>query len=535
MKKTKLSKKRKLLLSGIGAFSLAAVSVGVGVPMATSSQSATTSTATATKTASSDFTFNENGTVTTKNLVFSSSDLTADANTVTKSSVLQAATETETVDAKADAKADATTATEDKWSKTEQVTTQSGEKKDILVSKVYDNNRKFMPILAYDNGTDYYGYNNSRSNDDFWFYDYPGWTRTKLSLNYTTNGTNLYQYTATKELVDSGVKLETQNVKFLVVSMTKVLDLFGENGAKAQLEKILTSSKDVQYIQFKELSDWNVDLVPDLSSYTNIKKLDLVGLDGGRFTTLGNLKMPESVEELSIYGPDLKAIDPLQLPKNAALIYDLGNGATFDVIDLSKHKDLTTEQLQEAVNAVYSQRINERGFQSNFAGGYIYSWNLRGTGVTSFNDVEVPELNDGTGRFYIDYVAVESSGIKDGVVNETINNTDKPSNDSRISQWYDWNTESGWSTVKTVNVAVKDNAKVDDANFDNVVNEIVSFLNKYTNVKTIDISKIQFSGKKTANDLKEALTSAINAKYADPVTGKGPDITIVTAADATTK
>ncbi|MCF0217758.1 MAG: IgG-blocking protein M [Malacoplasma sp.] len=552
--KFKVSKKKRFLLAAIGIASLSAVAIGVAVPFASTSVSTKASNVAAndntvsaqanadananansvatTQANSSDFSINRNGTITTDSLVFSSAtsvDQSLDGqNTVVKSkSVQQSAVEDNTVST---ASTDNTTKVIDKWTNQETVTTVSGKQASIKVSTVYQNKRVFMPILAYDDATDYYGYNNSRNDNDFWYNQFPGWQRSDVKVDtYSSEGYLVYKFDASDVLKSTFKDLKQTSVKLVEISLAQLQEINKDNITDA-IKKILDENKDADYVQIRELSDANINLLPDLSSYTNIKKLDLLGLVDG-WTTLGNLKMPASVEELSIYAPDMKSIDPLQLPEKANMIYDLGNGATFDVIDLSSHKNLTTQDLQKAVNIVYSQRIKERAFQSNFAGGYIYQWNLRNTGISSFNDVTIPTLDDGTGRFYIDYVAVETSD-SNGVVNETVSNSNQPSNDSRIGEWYDWN-QNGWAKVESVVVNVKNNEAISAANFDNVVNEIVSFLKKYTNVKSIDISGIKLEAGKSLTDMKDALTKLIDAKYTDPMTGVKPDITIVT--EKTTK
>ncbi|MDE7112177.1 MAG: IgG-blocking protein M [Malacoplasma sp.] len=383
---------------------------------------------------------------------------------------------------------------------TKMLWTQSGEQKEFKVSTVFQNNRKFMPMLAYDED-DVANFSQTRIWIDLVLDDFPGWERTRVSNSYSENGTYVHKYTATETLKKAYPNLQKTEITKLVICMNELVYRLKGTDYKEAIQNLINKTNP-DYLDIQYVNDSNIQYLPELNN-SNLRKLSI----SGGFTSLSSVKISDQVQEIEVKG-SLTSIDPLVFPKDAAFITESGS-AIFTEIDLSAHKNLTTEELQKAVNVVYEDRINERAFQGNFAGGYIYSWNLRNTGISSFNNVTVPELKDGTGRFYIAYVAVETTN-SNGTVEEVISEGTQPSNDSLIKEWYDWNPQ-GWEKVSDIIVTAKDSAKLD---FNKTVKEIMGFLAKYPNVAKIDISSLKFTDdKKTLTDLETQLKNEIKSNY----------------------
>ena len=360
-----------------------------------------------------------------------------------------------------------------------------------------------MPILAYDED-DTANFSQTRTSLDLIVNNFPGWTRTIESNSYSTNGSYVQKFVATDTLKGAFKNLQKTEVTELVVCVDQLVKKVSTTDYKSEIQKLITSVNP-DYLTLEDVKDDNLQYVPELNN-SNLKKLTV----SGSFTSLNGVKISDTVQELEISSSQMTSVDPLLIPANAALITEM-NSSIFTDIDLSSHKNLSVEDLQKAVNTVYEQRISERAFQGNFAGGYIYSWNLRGTGITSFNEVSVPKLNDGTDRFYIAYVAVESTN-SDGTAQEVISEGTEPSNDSQIGEWFDWN-EQGWSKVSDIIVTAKDSAKLD---FNKTVQEIMGFLAKYPNTVKIDVSALQFTDEnKTSGDLVTELKNQIKASYSE--------------------
>ncbi|WP_027124260.1 IgG-blocking protein M [Mycoplasmoides pirum] len=412
--------------------------------------------------------------------------------------------------------------------------TVDGREVDVKVSKSYNNNRKYMPILAYnDEGErNYYGFTQSRSANDVRSRNFPGWQKTNVNLSaklydnssYAQAISNVYmiKFQASEVLKNSLSKdnnLVDTSINALNISFNSFVKKYGDN-AQSLFERIIKEN-NISYLIITDVFDDNIkNNFFDLSKYDQIKKLDI----SGRFTSIDEIKFPTNLLELSISSEsEIISVDPLQIPMNAAMIHEQGFGVTFTNINLSKHKNLSTEDFQKAIDIVYIQRIRERAFQGNFSGGYIFSWNLRGTGITTLNNVTVPKLDDGTGRFYIARVEIETdAGMigPNGEINVVVPDGNKPSNDSQVTEWYDWNQE-GLMGVKTVIVSSISGAKLD---FDTLVNEILGFTRKYPNVEIFDISSIQLSD--TTKSLDDVAT-AVKNKLTNPF-GETKEIGFIT-------
>ena len=402
---------------------------------------------------------------------------------------------------------------------TQTLTTESGAKKSFKVSTLYKNDRKFMPILAYDND-DVANFTQGRKTNDIIVANFPGWTKNQLFNNYSQDGSYSYQYVAS-DILRNTFKLQQNKIDSLTISIDKTASVFGVEKVKETVLNLI-NKYEPDFLFIDNISDTTLKQIPELTA-SFLKKVTL----SGSFTSLNGIKLSDKIQELSIDSASMKAVDPLVFPDGVALIND-GNGSIFTSVDLSSHKNLSNDDLQKAVNIVYKDRTNERAFQGDFAGGYIYVWNLRGTGITTLNSVTIPKLEDGTGRFYIGYVAVESSSNSNGTANEVVNPGTTPSNDSQVGEWYDWNQE-GWSKVTEVVVTAKDSAKLD---FSTTVKEIMGFLAKYPNVVKINISSLTFTDStKTLENLKESIKDAIISGYFDG-TSKADNIEFITTSSA---
>lgn len=487
----KMSKFRKGLLAIIGGLTVAGAGIGVTVPLVTSNNNYENSLNNSSSNNSSNLKVN-GSVISTDNLNIVATGLSSNVSSqVSRQSLSSSSSAESTVDSKYTAK--------------KELTMVNGEKKEFLVSTVYENNRKFMPILAYDEEISYNNYQQSREYKDVVYGNFPGWDK-KVTIIHQIDNVDLskayarvVEYSANKTLQETFPDA-TKSVKQLYIALDS-------KTMTADVITKLVNQYQPDYLRIESVDDTTIKQLPDMKDFSTVKKVDF----GGLFTTIKGVSFPESTLELKITSDNIKTIDPLQLPESAAIITETVHDARFTEIDLSSHTNLTTEELQKAVDIVYKQRINERAFQGNFAGGYIYSWNLQNTGITSFNDVNIPKLNDGTDRFYIAYVAVSSSG-SNGTANETISGGSEPSNDSQIGEWWDSNA-NGWSKVTTVTVTAKGNAQL---NYDKTLNEIMGFLAKYPNVTKIDVSLLKFEdSNKTLDNLKEDLIKQIQSKYGE--------------------
>lgn len=525
-KKSKVSRRTLLLiLSGL----VTTASIGVAVPFVIKSFNGTTSLITngnvqapIDSTSSTpiynglydNFVNNYDGTLTSSSLVF------AAPNAKTSPSLLGRSTSTFTNDLVLDNEMNVIDNAsqqlqqhgyDPKYNSIKKVTDIDGEVRAIVTTNCFENNRKYMPILTYNDDT-YYSYSQTRSWEDVNGNVYPGWTLQKSQLSsYDGNnffGISWYSYKPTETLKKAYPNV-VDHVVGLGIILPEIVKSYGEK-TKDVLSKLINDHSEISYLTFYGVDDSNIGHLPTIGENTNIKKMAI----RGTYSNLTGFAFPKSLLELEFSSQNYKAVDPLQLPKSAAIIYEQNYSSYFTSINLSSHQNMTNDQLQEAVNVVYQQRIHERTFQGNFAGGYIYSWNLRKTGLSSFNGVTIPMLTDGTGRFYIAHVEVETDGNQGPNKDEVIGNnpSGKPSNDSQIDEWYDWN-EQGWSKVTQVTVTSKDNAPV---NFENTVQEILGFVKKYPNIKTVDVSALKFTDEsKTLDQLEKTVNEELAKKYAD--------------------
>ncbi|MDE6894322.1 MAG: IgG-blocking protein M [Malacoplasma sp.] len=475
----KLSKLRKFSIALTSGLAAGIAGIGITVPLV---QNQGTTLVTNSENSSGDFGGYENFTKTESSIQSENLSFTPASNSSTLTMSRNASTT-------------------DENKGTQMLWTQSGEQKEFKVSTVFKNNRKFMPMLAYDTD-DVANFSQTRIWIDLVLDDFPGWDRTSVWNTFSQNGSYVHKYTATDTLKKAYPNLQKTEITKLVICLSDLVYKVKDTTNYKEVVQKLIDEVNPDYLDLQYVNDSNIQYLPELNN-SNLRKLSI----SGGFTSLSSLKISDKVQEIEVKG-GLTSIDPLIFPKDAAFITESGS-AIFTEINLSAHKNLTTEELQKAVDIVYNDRINERAFQGNFAGGYIYSWNLRNTGISSFNSVTVPELNDGTGRFYIAYVAVETEN-SDGTVEEVISEGTQPSNDSLIKEWYDWNPQ-GWEKVSDIIVTAKDSAKLD---FDKTVKEIMGFLQKYPNVIKIDISSLKFTDdKKTLSDLETQLKNQIKGNY----------------------
>ncbi|MDE5949260.1 MAG: IgG-blocking protein M [Malacoplasma sp.] len=475
----KLSKLRKFSIALTSGLAAGIAGIGITVPLV---QNQGTTLVTNSENSSGDFGGYENFTKTESSIQSENLSFTPASNSSTLTMSRNASTT-------------------DENKGTQMLWTQSGEQKEFKVSTVFKNNRKFMPMLAYDTD-DVANFSQTRIWIDLVLDDFPGWDRTSVWNTFSQNGSYVHKYTATDTLKKAYPNLQKTEITKLVICLSDLVYKVKDTTNYKEVVQKLIDEVNPDYLDLQYVNDSNIQYLPELNN-SNLRKLSI----SGGFTSLSSLKISDKVQEIEVKG-GLTSIDPLIFPKDAAFITESGS-AIFTEINLSAHKNLTTEELQKAVDIVYKDRINERAFQGNFAGGYIYSWNLRNTGISSFNSVTVPELNDGTGRFYIAYVAVETEN-SDGTVEEVISEGTQPSNDSLIKEWYDWNPQ-GWEKVSDIIVTAKDSAKLD---FDKTVKEIMGFLQKYPNVIKIDISSLKFTDdKKTLSDLETQLKNQIKGNY----------------------
>lgn len=484
--KTQFNSKRKMksLFASLSVLSSIGVAVGVGASVSNSYSS------------NNELNISQGDSTKNSTLSFSSSSSLVNSNSSSGSNQTIGGSSSDS-----SSSSGSSTITPSQYNKTESLMTDKGTKQDVLVSTLTTNNRSFMPILAYsdDQASNYIS---GRSGSDVQNDDYNGWTKSSYdstSVDYAWS----FSYSAT-ELLTKTFSNVTPTINVLSISLEIAKD---DNLTASDIATFINSQSNVSMVKFFEVRDDNVNLLPNLTSNENIKKVQINASTQWKNALTSfpkDLSFPKNTKEIQLYTPDVKSIDPLAIPEDASLISDNTQlTARFENIDLSSHSSLTNDQLQKAVDIVYKTRINERAFQGAFAGGYIYSWNLIGTGITSFNDVVIPKLEDGTGRFYIAYVAVSSSGtIVNGEVNETMKPSNTASNDSQIKEWYDSNP-SGWSTVTTVNVSSKEQ----EISYDVALKEIVGYVNKYPNTNKINIKDVKLANGKTLAELKSALES----------------------------
>lgn len=481
--KTQFNSKRKMksLFASLSVLSSIGVAVGVGASVSNSYSS------------NNELNISQGDSTKNSTLSFSSSSSLVNSNSSSDSNQTIGGSSSDS-----SSSSGSSTITPSQYNKTESLMTDKGTKQDVLVSTLTTNNRSFMPILAYsdDQASNYIS---GRSGSDVQNDDYNGWT--KSSYVTVNDYAWSFSYSASNLLKQAYPKV-TSTVNVISIS----LEIAKDDGVSADALAKFIDSQNVSMVKFFEVRDDNVNLLPDLTSNTNIKKVQINASTQWKNALTSfpkNLSFPESTQEIQLYTPDVKSIDPLVFPKDASLISDNTQlTARFENIDLSSHNSLTNAELQKAVDVVYQSRIKERAFQGAFAGGYIYSWNLVGTGITSFNDVVIPKLEDGTGRFYIAYVAVSSTGtIENGVVNEDMKPNTSASNDSQIKEWYDANP-NGWSTVTTVNVS----SKGVEISYNQALQEIIGYVNKYPNTNKINIKDVKLADGKQLSDLKSDLT-----------------------------
>ena len=364
----------------------------------------------------------------------------------------------------------------------------------------YYNNRTYMPILDLAS----HKYANERTGLDVQKDIYQGW---KMSSKSTASHSSVLEYTynATEEL---------KQVYPNVADTVRAVDVWLGGSLEIQeMNKILAEGK------------YDFIIISGIDTQTSIKdfkipegtkkltlKADTFDFAWNDNISVNELKIPSSVQEIEfLLGSALKSIDPTIFPANTNIISDMALASrmtsTFKEIKISD-PNLTndSDKLQNAVDAVYQYRIHERAFQGVSAGGYIGSWDLTETKVTSFNNVTIPMLNDGTGRFYIGHVEVKTDANYGPTQNETII-SDKPSNDSMINSWFDHG--GGWQKVNEVVVSSKQAVSIETA-----TKEIMGFISKYSNVSKIDIKNVKLTNG-SHEELVAKIKAEIIAKYGE--------------------
>lgn len=368
---------------------------------------------------------------------------------------------------------------------------ESGDTVSRYSSSEYHNNRTLMPILD----TKEHYYTSERTYSEIQKGIYRGWEISTKSINYGEQ----FTYTASPVLKTVFKQLKQETVSAVQFNL-------GLSGTSIEsINSFLKTNSDIQFVTIKGISQ-DTDL-SKLVLPESVQKLTLLG----QRNTINDLKLPSKLQEIEIYlGSSLKSIDPLIFPDSANIISDVVMNNTSSVFTEIKLSDSTINntdhKLQKAINDVYTYRIKERAFQGLVPGGYIASWDLTGTKVTSFNNVNIPPLNDGTGRFYIAHVEVKTDGNFGNSQDESIGS--KPSNDSQINDWFDWG--GGWQKVQEVVVSSSENVSLETA-----TQEIMGFIAKYPNVKKINIVNVKLTDGSTHEQLKDSVIKAITAKYGE--------------------
>lgn len=373
-----------------------------------------------------------------------------------------------------------------------ETTLTNGDKASRYSSSEYHNNRVTMPIL--DSASHFY--HSERTDGEVKNNAYPGWDVTQNSTD--TQDVKFVTYNASETLKTAFPLLKDFAIEAVVLDLSKLSiqeanKILGEKSNT--LEFVIIEGIDVE------------DKLGELVFPENVKKITLKG----SANDINGMKFPSQLQELELYlGSSLNSVDPTIFPMTTNIISDVamnGSSSIFKEIRIENDKiNNSSPEMQEAINITYQYRIKERAFQGHSAGGYIGSWNLRKTSVTSFNNFIIPTLEDGTGRFYIAHVEIETKGESDPIKNEQIT-SDSPSNDSMIDGWFDWNAD-GWSKVTEVNVTSSVEVSLDTA-----AREIMGFIAKYPNIKTIDVKGIRLSNGSTHHELVANVKEMIVEKY----------------------
>lgn len=388
----------------------------------------------------------------------------------------------------------------------------------LYQSPDYYNQRDVMPILS----TSYnYSYPNERSQNDVEWDVYHGWNRVDVGYYEQTTYSNSYMqrtYTASKVLEST---LTAETISKLTTMKALTIDFTDSHLASLSSSEAIT---EANYVISKLVGEGYNFIIINGASQTElegikipsgVKKLTIKDFDG-QLESLRGISIANSVEELEFYSTSATKVDPLVLTSNTHFIYDhisddnVTRGkltfSPFTMIDLTSHKNLTTSELQQAINIVYGERQYERSFQGNFSAGYIYQLDLSGTGITSLNNVYVPSQSDG--RFNIAYVKW-TSGASGGSVTITIGGTQlNPGNDGSVNEWYD---ASGDAEKVTKLVFKTETGKTITS--EAVITEVNGLLKKYPNVIVINISGISLATGEDIATLAQSLYDNLAATY----------------------
>ncbi|MDE6289698.1 MAG: IgG-blocking protein M, partial [Ureaplasma sp.] len=376
----------------------------------------------------------------------------------------------------------------------------------------YYNQRDFMPILS---SFRMYNYPNERLSGDALNGEYYGWNKSNQYFNsngsianqndWAANYVNYVPRNELKEWSKSNGNLVQELIKGLQIDCSKFNSVEQINSYLEKAQKM-----GVEFITIKSPTQNQIEqiIIPN-----GIKKLTIVDYDKkiqSHLTSFRGIVIPESVIELEFYSNSCRKFDPLILNSSTHMIYDhiesLASGikpVNFSTIDLSSHKNLSQQDLQRAIDIVYVERQFERNFQGEFSGGYIYQLDISNTPIKSLNSVRIPSQSDG--RFNIAYVKWSSS-TQNGEISIGITNSDKPTNDSLVGEWYDDSNNS--SAVTKLFVQTTEPVAIELAK-----KEILGQIKKYPNINEVDLKGVKLSDNKKLSDLvielKESLTDSI--------------------------
>lgn len=441
-----------------------------------------------TSTNNTDITFKQNnGIVSGQNLAFAA---VLNSDMISGNSTRQASVETVSSTSTKDVDLGEKSITPKYTSGWVQRTMIDGTKETRYQSPEYYNNRTFMPILD-QNGAAV----NERTDEDCRLNLYAGWDKT--DENKTSYTLSIYKAT---DLLKETYPSAQEYVRAINYS-------FYNNNNESAYAK-LTDAINKERADFVILT---IDDKTDLSKINIPSSVKKLTIKSNYATSIDGLNIPKGVQEVEFYlGSKVTTVDPLMFPEGCNVITDtsINSSTIFKEVKISKaNSDMTnkSQKLQNALNNIYQYRTHERAFQGTFSGGYIGSWDLTNTKVTSFNGVTVPLLNDGSGRFYVAHVEIKTDGNIDPSINESID-SDSVSNDSQIDSWFDWG--QGWQKVQEVKVTSTKEISIDVA-----AKEIVGFMKKYPNIVIIDLSGIQLKDGKTADDLADAVKKLIPQEF----------------------
>lgn len=367
------------------------------------------------------------------------------------------------------------------------------------LSTEYYNNRIYMPIMDSKN----HNYSNERTGYEVEKNIYPGWIVNENNINELNKGLYTYEYEASS-LLNSTKKLIDDSISVINIDLTSIfsIDEANKEMAEGKYDFVIISGID-KNTKISEIR------IPDGTKKLTLKAKDF-DFSWDEKIGINDLYIPDSIYEVELYlGSSLDKINPLIFSDNTNIISDValtnGMSSVFKEIKIDdENMDNNSANLQKAIDITYKYRIKERAFQGITTGGYISSWDLTKTKVDSFNDVEIPPLTDGIGRYFIGHVEIKTSSYFGNSQNEIIS-SDSSTNDSLINSWFDHG--GGWQNVSEVVVNSKKEISIETA-----TREIMGFIAKYPNVKIIDIKNIKLSNG-NHKDLTINIKKELESKY----------------------